>query len=57
MEKLAFTLLVNMQRKNTGVVNVSMELLRLWLPSNDGLQSNTSHSSLRLFVPNGLYGV
>jgi hypothetical protein len=42
METLAFQLLVTMQRNNTGVVSVSMELLRLRLPSNDGLQSNTS---------------
>jgi hypothetical protein len=42
METLAFPLLVTMQRKNTGVVSLSMELLRLRLPSNDGLQSNTS---------------
>jgi hypothetical protein len=33
METLAFKLLVTMQRNNTGVVSVSMELLRL--PSND----------------------
>jgi hypothetical protein len=42
METLAFPLLVTVQRNNTGVVSVSMELLRLRLPSNDGLQSNTS---------------
>jgi hypothetical protein len=42
METLAFQLLVTMQRDNTGVVSVSMELLRLRLPSNDGLQSNMS---------------
>jgi hypothetical protein len=40
---LAILLLVTMQHNNTGVVGVSMELLRLRLPSNDGLQSNTSH--------------
>jgi hypothetical protein len=33
METPAFQLLVTMQRKNTGVVIVSMEIL--WLPSND----------------------
>jgi hypothetical protein len=33
METLAFQLLVTMQRKNTRVVSVSMEILRL--PSND----------------------
>jgi hypothetical protein len=42
METLAFPLLVTMQRNNIGVVSVSMELLRLRLPSNDGLKSNTS---------------
>jgi hypothetical protein len=49
METLAFPLLVTMQRNNTGVVSVSMELFdygylvttRL-LHSNDGLRSNTS---------------
>jgi hypothetical protein len=35
METLAFRLLVTMQRNNIGVVSVSMELLRLRLPSND----------------------
>jgi hypothetical protein len=33
METLAFQMLVAMQRKNTGVVSVSMEILLL--PSND----------------------
>jgi hypothetical protein len=33
METLTFLLLVTMQRNNTGVVSVSMGLLRL--PSND----------------------
>jgi hypothetical protein len=33
METMAFQLLVTMQRKNTGVVSVSMQILRL--PSND----------------------
>jgi hypothetical protein len=49
METLAFLLLVTMQRNNTGVVSVSMELFNYGylvttrvLPSNDGLQSNTS---------------
>jgi hypothetical protein len=42
METLALLLLVTMLRNNTGEVGVSMELLRLRLPSNDGLQSNTS---------------
>jgi hypothetical protein len=37
METLGFPLLVTMQRNNTGAVSVSMELLRLWLPSNGGL--------------------
>jgi hypothetical protein len=36
METLALLLLVIMQRNSTGVVSV------LRLPSNDGLQSNTS---------------
>jgi hypothetical protein len=43
METLAFPMLVTVQRNNTGVIRVSMELLRLRLPSNDGLQPNTSH--------------
>jgi hypothetical protein len=33
METLAFQLLVTMQRNNTGVVSVSMDILRL--PGND----------------------
>jgi hypothetical protein len=46
METLTFPVLVTMQRNNIRVVSVSMDLLRLRLPSNDGLQSNTSHCSL-----------
>jgi hypothetical protein len=49
METLAFLLLVTMQRNNTGVVSVSVELfdysylvMTRVLHSNDGLQLNTS---------------
>jgi hypothetical protein len=49
METLAFLLLVTMQRNNTGVVSVSMELFDYGylvttrvLHINDGLRSNTS---------------
>jgi hypothetical protein len=58
METLALLLLVNMQCNNTRVVSISMELLLLRLPSNDGLQSNTSHCSLLKAIrpewPNGV---
>jgi hypothetical protein len=53
METLAFLLLVAMQRNNTGVVSISMELFDYGylvvtrvLHSNNGLWSNTSHCSL-----------
>jgi hypothetical protein len=46
METLALLLLVTMQRNNTGVVSV----LRLRLPSNDGVQSNTSQYYVCNFV-------
>jgi hypothetical protein len=39
METLAFILFVTMQCNSTGVVRVSMEVLRL--PSNDDLRPNT----------------
>jgi hypothetical protein len=53
METLTFLMLVTMQRNNTGVVSVSMELFDYGylvttrvLHSNDSLRSNTSHCSL-----------
>jgi hypothetical protein len=39
METLAFLLLVTMQRNNTGVASVSMEI-SITVANNDGLQSN-----------------
>jgi hypothetical protein len=66
METLAFLMLVTMQRNNTGVVSVSMELFDYGylvttrvLHSNDGLRSNTSYCSLLKAIrpewPNGVY--
>jgi hypothetical protein len=57
METLAFLLLVTMQRNNTGVVSVFMELFDYdylvttrVLHSNDGLRSNTSQYNSMSFL-------
>jgi hypothetical protein len=42
IETPAFLLLVAMQRNSSGVARISTEVFSLRLPSNDGIQQNTS---------------